>query len=114
MEYFLLDALDLPEELDQFEQIFFPTDWKAKYERGKVLFQLALPHYHDAFHTFLQKAFMYFKTAYRIGCSTGNGVLRHALKAQALKCSCNAARFRFAKIWERNMKFARTHCSKCS
>jgi len=57
---------------------------------------------------------MYFKTAYRIGCSTGNGVLRHALKAQALKCSCNAARFRFAKIWERNMKFARTHCSKCS
>ena len=38
MEYYLLDALDLPEELDQFEQIFFPTDWKAKYERGKVLF----------------------------------------------------------------------------
>ena len=89
MEYYLLDALDLPEELDQFEQIFFPTDLKSKYERGKDLFQLALQHYHDAFHTFLQKAFVYFKTAYRIGCSTGNGVLRHALKAQALKCSCN-------------------------
>ena len=40
-----------------------------------------------------------------------NGVLRHALKAQALKCSCNAARFRFAKIWERNMMFAWTSCS---
>ena len=48
------------------------------------------------------------------GCSTGNGVLRHALKAQALKCSCDAARFRFAKIWKRNMMFARTHCTKCS
>ena len=33
------------------------------------------------------------------------------LEAQALKFSCNAARFRVAKIWERNMMFARTHCS---
>ena len=113
MEYYLLDDLHLPEKLDQSQQIF-PTDLKAKYEQGKFLFQLALQHYHDAFHTFLQKAFMYFKTAYRIGCSTGNGVLRRALKAQTLKCSCNAARFRFAKILERNMMFARTHCSKCS
>ena len=57
MEYYLLD---------QSEQKFFPTDLKAKYARGKFLFQLALQHYHDAFHTFLQKAFMCFKTAFRI------------------------------------------------
>ena len=66
MEYNFLDALHLPEKLDQSEQIFFPTDLKAKYARGKFLFQLALQHYHDAFHTLLQKAFMCFKPAYLI------------------------------------------------
>ena len=46
------------------------------------------------------------------GCSTGT-VFPHAVKAQALKCNCNAARVRFAKIWERDMMFAWTSCS-CS
>ena len=42
-----------------------------------------------------------------------NGVSPHVVKAQALKCNCNAARVRFAKIWERDMMFAWTSCS-CS
>ena len=35
------------------------------------------------------------------------------MKAQALKCNCDAARVRFAKILERDMMFAWTSCS-CS
>ena len=61
MEYYLLDDL----HHDQFDQIY-PTDLKAKYEQGKFFSKLALQHYHDAFHTFLQKAFMCYKTAYHI------------------------------------------------
>ena len=63
MEYYLLDALHHHD--DKFEQIH-PSDLKAKYGRGKFLFQLALQNYHDAFHTFLQKAFMCYEIAYRI------------------------------------------------
>ena len=59
MVYYIIDDLHLPEELDQFQQLFFANDLKAKYGRGKFLFQLALQNYHDAFHTFLQKAFMF-------------------------------------------------------